>query len=345
LKELSSSQDQDLSDVAGHYTTLTRTVNTAGPDLRMFVAFPQADGNPIDDSYVVKAYFSKALANGLSGADLKARFQVRFGSDEAWPSGAQFIGAQSLSINYNETEDYHALAFTLPNLYNGVDEYLHRIEVIHDRPDPQSDLVATRLVTALPSTKPRVTILEPQELDSDGKRVELILPDGPGADSLEFTVRVSTGLLAETVDLSFDVGSGVLTPVDRDPMTAGIQPEIVGSSAFWDFIWTIDTPGQFRLQATAVSAGGTGFDTRNVTVIKRELVGDDPNDLDDDDDGRFAAATGGYECVAQTGDGGGGRENGHPRPRSAAGEPGRHHRGDAGHSHGPVHAARPQRCR
>ncbi|MGB6223131.1 alpha-amylase family glycosyl hydrolase [Haloferula sp.] len=285
LKELSSSDEQGLSDVDGHYTTLTRTVNTAGPDLRMFVAFPQADGDPIDDSYVVKAYFSKSLADGLSETDLMARFQVRYGVNEGWPSGAQFLSSQGLTINFNETADYHALAFTLPNLYNGIEEFLHRIEVTHDRPDPQSDLLATRLVTALPSTKPRVTILQPQEIDSDGKRVELILPDGPGADSLDFTVRVETGLLADEVTLTFDLGSGTLVPADPDPETGEARPEIVGSSAFWDFIWTIDTPGSFRLLATAVGEGGTAFDTRNATVILRQLVDGDPDDLDDDDDG------------------------------------------------------------
>ena len=136
LRELSSSDDDLLTDVAGHFTTLTRTVTTAGPDLRMFVAFPPADGQAIDESYVLKAYFSKALADGLSEQDLKARFLVRYGADESWPGSALVLDPENLSINYDETLDYHALAFTLPNLYNGIVDFLHRIEVVHDRPDP-----------------------------------------------------------------------------------------------------------------------------------------------------------------------------------------------------------------
>jgi hypothetical protein len=285
LKELSSADDNNLTDGAGHFTTLTRTVNTAGPDLRMFIAFPPSDGSGIDDSYVLKAYFSKALANGLSEAQLKSRFLVRYGADDTWPGGAQVLDSAAISIVYNETADYHALAFELPNLYDGRPDFLHRVEVTHDRPDPSADLIATRRVTALASTKPRVTILQPQEFDSNGKLVETVLPDGPGADALDFTARVETDVLTTQVNLAFAIGSGSLTPVDADLGTAGIQPVIQGSSAFWDFTWHITTPGQFRLVATATSPGGVNTDSRNATVIYRQLVAENPSDADDDDDG------------------------------------------------------------
>jgi hypothetical protein len=285
LKELSSSDDNNLSDVAGHFTTLTRTVNTAGPDFRLFVAYPAADGDVIGDTYVLKGYFSKALANGLSEAQLKARFVVRYGANEGWPAAAQGLAPEAISIVYNETANYHAIAFTLPNLYNSVPDFLHRVEITHDRPTPLVDLVASRLVRAEPSTKPRVTILQPQEFDSNGKQVEILLPDGPGADALAYTVRVETDTMTTAVELGFSLGAGTLTPVDADPVAAGIQPVIQGSSAFWDFTWTINAPGTFRLLATATSPGGVNTDQRNAYVIRRQIVGDNPNDLDDDDDG------------------------------------------------------------
>ncbi|MEO5715604.1 MAG: alpha-amylase family glycosyl hydrolase [Luteolibacter sp.] len=285
FKEISSSADNSLSDAAGHFTTLTRTVTTAGPDLRLFVAYPAADGDVISDNYVLKGYFSKALADGLTEAQLKARFVVRYGANEGWPAAAQSLAPEAVSIIYNETANYHAIAFTLPNLYNGVSDFLHRVEITHDRPTPLVDLVATRRVRAAPSTKPRVTILQPQEFDSNGKQVEIILPDGPGNDVLAYTVRVETDTLTSAVALTFSLGSGTLTPVDADPNTAGIQPVIQGSSAFWDFTWTINAPGTFRLLATATSPGGVNTDQRNAYVIRRQIVGDDPNDLDDDDDG------------------------------------------------------------
>jgi hypothetical protein len=98
--------------------------------------------------------------------------------------------------------------------------------------------------------------------------VELILPDQP----LDYTVRVGTDTTTTAVDLDLATGSGTLTPVDFDPMTAGIQPEIQGSSAFWDFTWHITADGQYQLLATATSPQAVTTETRNVTVLTRESV-------------------------------------------------------------------------
>ena len=38
----------NLTDVAGHFTTLTRNVNTAGLPQQMFIAFPSFDGQVIE---------------------------------------------------------------------------------------------------------------------------------------------------------------------------------------------------------------------------------------------------------------------------------------------------------
>lgn len=285
MKEISSSNDNALTDVAGHFTTLTRTLQTAGPDLRLFIAYPAADGDVIDDSYVIKGYFSKALADGLTDAQLKARFIVRYGANENWPAAAQSLAPEAITIVYNETNSYHAIAFKLPNLYNSVPEFLHRVEIIHDRPVPLVDLSASRILRAAPSSKPRVTILQPQEFDSNGKAVEIVLPDGPGTDTLAYKVRVETDPATTSVALTFTLGSGTVTPVDADPGTPGIQPVLQGSSALWDFTWSIQNAGNFRLLATATSPGGINTDSRNARVILRQIVGDDPNDLDDDDDG------------------------------------------------------------
>jgi hypothetical protein len=285
LKEVTSSADNGLSDEAGHFTTLTRTVLTAGPDRKMFVAFPQNDGVAIGSNYVLKTYFSKALADGLSEAQLKARFTVRYGADDIWPTGAQILDPAALSIHYNETADYHALAFSLPNLYDGRPGFLYRVEIAQDRPEPLVDLSATRRLAALSGTGPRLTVLQPQEFDTSGRPVEIILPDGPGADSLAYTVRLETDTTATATDLDFVIGSGTLTPVDFDPVAPGIQPEIQGSSAFWDFTWDITEGGSYRLLATAIYPEAVRTETRNATVIHRQWVADDPNDFDDDDDG------------------------------------------------------------
>jgi hypothetical protein len=234
----------------------------------MFVAFPQADGAAIGSIYVLKTYFSKSLADGLTDAQLKARFTVRYGADDTWPAGAQTLDAAALSISYNATADYHALAFSLPNFYDGRPGFLYRVEIFQNRPDPLVDLTATRRLAALSGNGPRVNILRPLEVDESGRPVEIILPDQP----MDYTVRVETDTTTTAVDLAFVIGSGTLTPVDFDPVTAGIQPEVQGSSAFWDFSWHITTPGSYRLIATGTSPQAVKTETRNATVVGLEEV-------------------------------------------------------------------------
>ncbi|QJE96789.1 alpha-amylase family glycosyl hydrolase [Luteolibacter luteus] len=268
LKEVTSSPDNGLSDSAGHYTTLTRTVLTAGPDRKMFVAFPQNDGAAIGSDYVLKTYFSKSLADGLTDAELKARLAVRYGPDDSWPEGVQTLPAGALSIVYNETADYHALAFSLPDFYDARPDFLYRVEISQDRPVPMVDLTATRRLAAQAGTGPYVAILQPLEVDASGRPVEIVLPDQP----VDYTVRVGTDATATAVNLSFAIGSGALTPVDFDPVAPGIQPEIQGSSAFWDFTWHVTAAGQYRLVATATLPQAVKTETRHVAVVTQQEV-------------------------------------------------------------------------
>ena len=280
LREISSSDlaEFSLSDVDGHYTTLTRNVNVDGPDERMFVAFPSFDGQVVDDMYVMKVYFSKILADGLSEQQLIDRFLIRIGSNEEGDAGI----AQSrdgYSIEYNATADFHALAFDLPNLYNDIEEYLHRITILHDRPTGQSDLTATRLVRAFPVTTPRVLIVNPPELGSDGRPFEIVMPDvaSPSPSQRQFTIQVATNLDATNVVLNFvDLkGSTVSAPTSVDE----------GNSKLWDYVWTVVEPGRYRFTATVTSPGGTAEADRNTTVAFRQVVDGDDDDTDDDDDG------------------------------------------------------------
>lgn len=283
LRELSSASYKDfaMSDVAGHYTTLERTVNTAGPDIRMFVAWPQNDGDLIGDNYVMKVYFTKSLADETGSTPLRDRFTIRIGSNDdggvltAYPR-------ESYTINYDETTAYHALAFTLPNLYNDQPDYLHKIQVTHDRAGSAPDLIATRLVRFTPSQVPRISIDTPPDLDSDGKPYEIILPDmaAPTAAQRRFTIRVSTAT---------DATSVVLT-VNNGPMTiSGPVVTTEGNTKFWDFTWDGISQGEFRFTATVFAPGGENHETRNARVFFRQITPANATDTDDDDDGLLDA--------------------------------------------------------
>ena len=87
LRELTSSpmsaadtSTDTSTDAANHWTTLIRNVNTAGPAVKMFVAYPTTDGTVVDSNYVMKVWFSKSLANNSSTSDLLSRFVIKIAS-------------------------------------------------------------------------------------------------------------------------------------------------------------------------------------------------------------------------------------------------------------------------
>ncbi len=109
-------------------------------------------------------------------------------------------------------------------------------------------------------------------------------------------IRIDTNFLT----VSQVVASNVLTLMAAYPgaTTSGAtayrvdpNPSVSGSKQYWSFLWTNMTEGYF----TFVASVDTNFDTntveaaatRNVTVIFREMVNSDTNDLDDDDDGLY----------------------------------------------------------
>jgi len=284
LREVSSAGYEGFAstDVDGHFTTLTRTVNVDGPNERVFVAFPPSDGEVVGDDYIMKVYFSKSLADGLTEQELIDRFLIRIGSTEAGDSGIARDRAD-YQIEYNVTGDYHALAYDLPNLYNDQPDFLHKISVIHDRPVGQSDFEAVRLVKALPVTTPRVLIVTPPELGSDGRPYEIVMPDvpAPTSDQRQYIIQIATNVDATDVTLKFvnARGSTLSAPVTL----------IEGNSKLWDFTWTVAEQGDYRFTATVTAPGGTAEAARNTTVVFRQVVTADDNDDDDDDDGLLDA--------------------------------------------------------
>lgn len=212
LLEASSSRNLSLSPAEGHFTELVRTVQTAGPLERINIAWPQSDGDLIDDNYVLKVYFSKALAAGLSEADLKERFTFFANGDVH--TRTNFV------INYGDFgpgNAYHELSIPLPNLYNDVAAFLHELRVEYRFPAPDNRVLqAFRLVRASPSTKPFVQITRPAELGSDGRPVEIILPDGPGPDELIYTIRANTSASVENLTLSGSPAIEILNEVYDD---------------------------------------------------------------------------------------------------------------------------------
>ena len=291
LLEVSSSRNMALSAATAHATELVRTVNTAGPDLRMFVGYPQQDGQTVGAGYVMKVRFSAALADGTTEAQLRDRFIVKIASSESGSlAGAvvQTAVAQTLPILYNVVPGFHDFQFALPNLYNEIPDFLHTLEVTMDRPSPDADLVTNRQVRAQ-ITQPAVfvSIINPPEVDSDGKKYQIVLPAvaAPTPAQRSFVIEVETGAEAVSVAIAFTNNTGTAALISDDIP----NPRTEGNHKFWRFLWTNMTAGTFSFTANVDTNGNPATVeaslTRNATVVFRQVVPRDDADGDDDDDG------------------------------------------------------------
>jgi hypothetical protein len=208
LHEASSVRNVTLDAATAHVTELVRTVQTRGPDQRVNIAWPQRDGDSVDDNYTMKVYFTKSLADGTDLQSLINRFTFSIASTESGTDrGAVIQSRDNFTITYNINDTFHELAIPLPNLFNDVPDFLHTLKVTYTFPDKRQ-LEAVRKVKANPSTKPFVRITRPSELGSDGRQTEIVLPDGPGADRLDYTVRVESSATVNDLALT---GSPAIT--------------------------------------------------------------------------------------------------------------------------------------
>jgi hypothetical protein len=258
LAELSSSTNPLLSDVEGHFTTLERNVIANGPDYRMFVAWPQNDGDHVSLGYDLKVLFSKNLADGVSPDDLVDRFLITIDGN------AQ--GRDNYSVTWNQDDNHHALVYSLPDLYNGDPNYQHEIEITHTNAGGGGvTLEATRMVIADETDAgPYVDIVYPPEFDSDGKPFEIVLPDvgNPDPEDRQITIRVETDLDAQHVWIVFtnnSVGQTIAYPSTTNAL-AGRVAVTTGTNAVIGQELAINGTVSAVFSNRAVSGSGTDFE-------------------------------------------------------------------------------------
>jgi len=284
LRKLSSGTYNDfgLSDSAGHFTTLTRTVNTRGPQYRMFMAYPQNDGDTVGPGYVMKVYFSPELANGVSTADLIKRFVIRISSSESASPANPVIQPQS-AYSLGQEGGYDVLAFTLPNLYNNQPGFLHTLAVDYTPPPGGVPLAATRLVKVWPLVVIKDSIINPPQFDADSSAYQTILPDvaAPTAAQRTIPISVETNLDATSVAIHFTLG----TVNTGDIVPDAANPTASGNTKVWNFSWTHVAAGNYQFSATVTTPSGSATATRSVSVIYRQLVTATSGRIDNDDDG------------------------------------------------------------
>lgn len=138
LKELSSSTDNNLSDTAGHFTTLTRTVDTGHPT-NFRIRYPETAGEVVSAAYTMKVYFDKSLGYTGGGAEipesqLLSEFSIYIGSVVSGQSDGEVLQPRTgYTFIRHETGTESAVAWSFPNLYNGDPDFLHHVRATHQR--------------------------------------------------------------------------------------------------------------------------------------------------------------------------------------------------------------------
>ncbi|MBU0679343.1 MAG: hypothetical protein KJ626_14685, partial [Verrucomicrobia bacterium] len=208
LAELTSSTNAVLDDVSGHFTTLTRNVNANGPAYTMFVAWPHNDGDEVGVPYTLKVNFSGALWD-VDHETTKNRFLITI-DDEVQ-------GRENYNLTWYGAGDYHELSFDLPDLYNGDQNFLHEIEVVHTNAASGGiTLYADRKVRARRSTQQAsIKILDPPQFNLDGAPFQIELPDVafPTPEQRQYTIHVESDLAAKSIWIAFTNSSGQASAV------------------------------------------------------------------------------------------------------------------------------------
>ncbi|MBN1270175.1 MAG: hypothetical protein JXB04_11350, partial [Kiritimatiellae bacterium] len=256
LVEISSSTNFSFSDSDGHYTTLLRHVNTAGPTQDVYVAWPPNDGDMIWSGYDLKVYFSKTLASGVDEATLRNRFLISINDSAQAKTNYWF--------QWDADAEHHALAYTLPDFYNGDSNFLHSVEVLHTNAGGAGvTLRATRLVRFRSTTTgPQVQIIDPPEVDGDGQPYRIVLPDvaSPSSTQRQYTIRVETGLEALDCWIRFTNSVGYVVPFasTTNPLTGYVSVS-AASTAVTGHPTNLSGTVAVTYSNTTVTGTGTAF--------------------------------------------------------------------------------------
>ncbi|MGC6425461.1 MAG: hypothetical protein ACON5H_00515 [Akkermansiaceae bacterium] len=149
LKEASSSDDNSLNDQNGWFKTLTRTVTT-GSSTNWNIGIPGGPGEVWQEGWLMKFFFKKELIpEGMSDSDFLNEVSVYIASSvSGTPQDTILQPAWRLSLERDVNATEHAVAFEVPNIYNGNPDFLHHVRAVHQR--GSVILSDTELVRAAP---------------------------------------------------------------------------------------------------------------------------------------------------------------------------------------------------
>ena len=294
LREWSSAErpawtNAGMTEAEGHFRELVRTVEPRGPIYKIYFDWPQNDGDYVEAGWDIRVKYGSAFAAGIDGDAALDLFTIRLNSTENGGDPANGVVLSAADINLRHTWNYpgeNTITFTMPNVYNGIPDWLHSFEIVGQRVGYPT-LRATRKVKTKGDILPSIIITEPPELGSDGKPHVIIIPDLPPSviatnPALRTTrIQLSTGTNGVQTGIFFTSPTGYTGVVMPTSMTN------VGSTLYWNYAWSNLTAGSYRFTAWVSDIDNkTNYASRGVTIKLLQTVDMTvTNKPDHDDDG------------------------------------------------------------
>jgi hypothetical protein len=273
---------------SGHFTELTRTVNTRGDAFRLYFDYPAQDGDLVEAGWTVVVKYSAPYAEGIDGNAALDLFTIRLNSTENGGPGAEGIILDKSEINITHNWDWpnlNTISFTMPNVYNGQPDWLHSFEITAERAGYPT-LRATRQVKTRGELLPSIIINQPPEVGSDGRPYEIILPDVPAAELATNPSLRTTTIQLSTSTNAVETGIVFTSPTGYTGTIGLVGTNIIGGTSFWTYQWSNLVAGTYRFTAWVVDGeGGSNTASRTARLKLLQVVEPVTNKLDWDDDG------------------------------------------------------------
>lgn len=293
LREWSSTErgawtNSGLTEAQGHFREIVRTVQPRGVAYRLYFDWPSQDGEVVEAGWTIRVKYTDLFTDGLDEGSKLTPFSIWLNSSEngGEPTNGVQLTAGDINLQRSGASPESTISFTMPNVYNGVADWLHSFAIIGQR-SGYPTLRATRKVKSRGDILPSIIITDPPELTSDGQPFEIILPDLPPS-------VIATNPALRTTRIQLSTGTnGVETGIyftSPEGYSASLWPtgtNQVGNSLYWDYAWSNLTPGYFRFTAWVRDVSNKyNTASRGVTLRLLQVVDmTDTNDLDHDDDG------------------------------------------------------------
>ena len=231
LKEISSSSDLRKSEEEGHFKILERKVRTSGPSHRLFVTWPQSDGEKVGKDYVMKTYVSAQLLEGKSDEQILSNLRISVDASVNQTPPYESAVSQDVSkawVERDVSSGLSSIAYKLPILRNpegAPTDFRQTIIVDYKDETAGVDMRTVRTVTTdFIDHGPVNPILTVNGIDADYTTTHLFVDELNGSEEKLEVVMEARNLTMAEVYTNLNNRNRAELDSNDDGIEDGIQP-------------------------------------------------------------------------------------------------------------------------